>query len=181
MSRSVRPVRRGFDPREGRSREAHLPAQQPPSEQEARVPFTHAHARWSCNRQEPPPSRSVEAVGLTSVPPVAPDRLRSGQEIVAVLRGRRQRAGHLAVLHAHAARPEGGPRVAVVASRRVGNAVSRNRAKRLLREAARRVEWADGTDLVLVARAACASSRLSEVQREVERLAAALGVVADSA
>jgi ribonuclease P protein component len=115
------------------------------------------------------------------VPPVAPDRLRSGQEIVAVLRGRRQRAGHLAVLHAHAARPEGGPRVAVVASRRVGNAVSRNRAKRLLREAARRVEWADGTDLVLVARAACASSRLSEVQREVERLAAALGVVADSA
>jgi ribonuclease P protein component len=96
-----------------------------------------------------------------------------------VLRGHRQRAGHLAVLHARAARSAGGPRVAVVASRRVGNAVSRNRAKRLLREAARQVDWADGTDLVLVARAACASSRLSDVHQEVERLAAGLGVLAD--
>jgi ribonuclease P protein component len=44
-------------------------------------------------------------------------------------------------------------RVAVVASRKVGSAVARNRAKRLLREAARHVAWRPGTEVVLVARA----------------------------
>ena len=82
--------------------------------------------------------------------PVETDRLRDERDIVAVLRGRRQRAGHLAVLHVRSERESGPPRVAVVASRRVGNAVSRNRAKRLLREASRHVDWAEGTDLVLV-------------------------------
>lgn len=43
-------------------------------------------------------------------------------------------------------------RATAVASRRIGTAVVRNRAKRLLREAARTVAWCDGLDLVLVAR-----------------------------
>jgi ribonuclease P protein component len=112
--------------------------------------------------------------------PVATDRLRDGRDIVAVLRGRRQRAGHLAVLHVRS-QPEGGPpRVAVVASRRVGNAVSRNRAKRLLREASRHLCWQVGTDVVLVARAGCATSRFEDVRAEVEGLASGLGVLAET-
>jgi ribonuclease P protein component len=115
------------------------------------------------------------------VEPVAVDRLRDGGEIGAVLRGRRQHAGHLAVVHVNSDRGEGLPRIAVVASRRVGTAVSRNRAKRLLREAARHIEWREGTDVVLVARAACASSMMGRVRDEVEDLAARLGVLEEAA
>jgi ribonuclease P protein component len=115
------------------------------------------------------------------VTPVVTDRLRDGREVIAVLQGRRQRAGHLAVLHVRTDRDEGPPRVAVVASRRVGNAVNRNRAKRVLREAARHVAWAPGTDVVLVARGGCAATPMGEVRDEVLRLAEQLGVLADAA
>lgn len=66
-------------------------------------------------------------------------------------------------------------RFTVVASRRVGNAVRRNRAKRLLREAVRAQEWRSGIDVVLVARTPCAESDVEPVQREVERLGSSLG------
>jgi ribonuclease P protein component len=106
--------------------------------------------------------------------PVVTDRLRDGRDIVAVLRGRRQRAGRLAVLHVRRDRDRGHPRVAVVASRRVGTAVARNRAKRVLREAARHVDWLPGTDVVLVARADAASRPMPEVHDELVRLAGSL-------
>lgn len=104
------------------------------------------------------------------------ERLQDSRRIVAVLRGRHQRAGHLLGVHAATDRDEGAPRVAVVASRRVGDAVTRNRAKRLLREASRRVAWRPGTDIVLVARATCAESTLSDVERELTRLVTELDV-----
>ncbi|MEX2324575.1 MAG: ribonuclease P protein component [Nitriliruptoraceae bacterium] len=104
------------------------------------------------------------------------ERLRDSRRIVAVLRGRQQRAGYLLGVHAATDRDAGTPRVAVVASRRVGDAVNRNRAKRLLREASRRVSWRPGADIVLVARATCAESTLGDVERELSRLAAELDV-----
>jgi ribonuclease P protein component len=69
-------------------------------------------------------------------------------------------------------------RIAVVASRRVGGAVTRNRAKRLLREAARHVPFRPGVDIVLVARAACARQGLIDVHSELARLARQLEVLA---
>ena len=159
-------------PREGHSCEAHLPAQQPPPRSQARLPIAHEHSCRTFDRPEPAPSRPGEADGLT-VASVTPDRLRDGRDISAVLRGRRQRAGRLCVLHLGVG-PGDGVRVAVVASRRVGHAVARNRAKRLLREAARCVPWRPGTDVVLVARAAASSSSFQQVRDEVVALATAL-------
>jgi ribonuclease P protein component len=111
--------------------------------------------------------------------PVVADRLRDGRAISAVLRGRRKRAGERLIVHVLERSDEHPARLAVVASRRVGGAVQRNRAKRLLREAARSRSWVPGIDVVLVARAACARSGLEEVRRDLDAATSALGVVGD--
>jgi ribonuclease P protein component len=104
------------------------------------------------------------------------ERLRDGRDIAAVLRARPQRAGRLVVVHLRPGEDEA-VRVAVVASRKVGSAVARNRAKRLLREAARHVAWRPGTEVVLVARAHCAQAHQDAVSAELADLAARLDAV----
>jgi ribonuclease P protein component len=63
-------------------------------------------------------------------------------------------------------------RVGVAAGKSVGTAVSRNRAKRLLREAMRTLlrNIASGSDLVLIARPALALATLADAQRALENL-----------
>jgi ribonuclease P protein component len=68
-------------------------------------------------------------------------------------------------------------RLTAVASKRVGNAVQRNRAKRMLREAARAVTWSPGIDVVLVARTATVTTSLEVLIAELVRLGRALGAI----
>lgn len=63
--------------------------------------------------------------------------------------GTRRRAGGITIFAA--AGEPGLPRVAFVAGRSAGNAVRRNRAKRRLREALRRVPLGEGHDYVVIA------------------------------
>lgn len=74
-------------------------------------------------------------------------------------------------MHAFDRGDERPARLTAVASRRVGGAVQRNRAKRLLREAARLRTWPNGLDVVLVARAAAAGSDLAAVSSDLDRTA----------
>lgn len=105
---------------------------------------------------------------------VVPDRLRASADIQAVFAARRSRAGRFLVVHGRQRPTDDRVRVAVVASRRVGVAVRRNRAKRLLREASRRMPWAPGQDVVLLARASCAEARLDEVVEDLRSAASHL-------
>jgi len=63
-------------------------------------------------------------------------------------------------------------RVGVAAGRTVGTAVTRNRAKRLLREAMRTMipNIASNLDLILIARAGLASASLQDTRQAVQNL-----------
>ena len=105
-----------------------------------------------------------------------PPRLRLGRAL------RIQRSGDFARLRQQGARlalgclvanwnelPVGaGPRVGVITSRKIGNAVARARARRLLRESFRRHqhELAKPVDLVLVARNSIAGKSFADVEKD---------------
>ncbi len=99
-------------------------------------------------------------------------RLRTGADFDAVFKRGARLDGPLFLL---VAAPNGRAfdRLGLAVSRRVGGAVERNRARRLLREGFRRLERAGspGVDLVVVARAPLARRGQAEVDRELrERL-----------
>jgi len=76
--------------------------------------------------------------------------LRTSREFQQVFRhGSRRRSGGILVVHAPG--QPGPPRVGFVVGRKVGGAVQRNRARRRLREAVRKVPLQNGTDYVVVA------------------------------
>ncbi len=88
-----------------------------------------------------------------------------------------------AVVFYHTNPDADGLRVGVVASKRVGGAVKRNRARRLLREAARGVvdKW-NQRDLwvVLVAKSTITEATSRSVQDDIERRLARAGLLAEN-
>jgi ribonuclease P protein component len=101
------------------------------------------------------------------------DRLSTRADFSRVYREGRRYAGESLVLYV---RPTGGSRrVAVTAGRRLGGAVRRNRARRRLREALRRLEHrlCDRGDIVLVARSQAGTAPFADLVAEMESLCAA--------
>jgi ribonuclease P protein component len=98
-------------------------------------------------------------------------RLRRTGDVRRVYKEGRSYAHRYVVL---VARPNGldFTRVGVTASRRVGGAVARNRARRLLREAARRLysRFGRGWDVVLVARAGILEVKEPQVEEALSSL-----------
>ena len=107
-----------------------------------------------------------------------PERLRSSGEIRTVFGEGVRSHGALMVAHGRRRVPHDGypARVAVVAGRKVGRAVDRNRAKRRLRAAVRHTGGPTGMDIVIVARRQVLSaafpalcSALTRMLHEIER------------
>jgi ribonuclease P protein component len=102
-------------------------------------------------------------------------RLRDSRDFQRVNRtGKRRASAHFVVVIA-ASRAEGGaPKLGLAVSRRVGNAVARNRVKRRVREWFRRAaaELPEATDWVVIARAGAAGLDRGAVEAELAGLAA---------
>jgi ribonuclease P protein component len=149
--------------------EAHIPAQHPSPEAQARLPGTDAHACRSCDC----PATSCEGSQVSYCVGRSVQSLASSQRIRAVRAARQRAAAATMVVHVlerdletdeddHA-------RVAIVAGRAVGNAVRRNRAKRRLRAAARQVRL-PAIDVVVDARAAAIDVPFDVLPADLERL-----------
>jgi ribonuclease P protein component len=99
------------------------------------------------------------------------NRVRRSSDFQRVRRQGRRFTHQLVVMHAcRSGLPD--IRAGFVASKRVGSAVKRNRAKRLLREALRAnlVQVKPGYDIVLAARPPVACAAIDEVRHAVEGL-----------
>lgn len=99
--------------------------------------------------------------------------IRSARDIDTLFRTGDRRANSHAVVFVNPTSEPGKNqgRVAVIAGRLLGNAVLRNRIRRLLREMVRALggPW-PGYDVLIVARKALLRSELGEAQREIGRL-----------
>jgi len=99
-----------------------------------------------------------------------PERLRTAGEFRRVFQRGSRLDGPLFLL-VFAPNGKEGSRIGLAAGRKVGGAVRRNRAKRLLREAFRRHKPGEAFDLVFVPKRELADCSLREVEREYcERL-----------
>jgi ribonuclease P protein component len=103
--------------------------------------------------------------------PAAPARLKKRAEFLAV-RGGQKRRGRMFLLEVLQRGDGGLPRYGITVTRKVGNAVVRNRIRRRIREAVR-VHAADdmavGTDYVIVARPDVLTASFDMLSAELSR------------
>lgn len=150
--------------------EANIPAAQPPAAADARI------SEADENRDGSEGTESAAREGSSSAhrldPPAREGRLRTHKDFQNLYEHGRALRGDLLVLIMLPSGRENA-RFGVVASRKVGSAVVRNRCKRVLREAARALARAhdlSGTDLLLIARPSCRGARLDRARDELDRL-----------
>ena len=106
-------------------------------------------------------------------------RLKRRCEFQKVFQGGRKSVRPFLVVHALQRNDPESTRLGLTVSRRVGNAVVRNRVKRLVRETFRhaRPELPPGFDLVIVARSPAARASLQQLQENFRQAAAELGLL----
>jgi ribonuclease P protein component len=109
----------------------------------------------------------------------APQRLKRRAEFLRVAAKGRKAAVHSLVLQAMPRDDDGPARLGFTVTKKVGNAVVRNRTRRRLKEAARLVLQAhpvSGVDLVLIGRDATRGRKFTVLMDDLSRALTKLGV-----
>jgi ribonuclease P protein component len=113
----------------------------------------------------------AEALPGNGMPQKAPPRLRNRAEFLAVRRGEKRR-GRLFLMEALSRGDAGPARVGFTVTKKVGNAVVRNRIRRRLREAIRVHAAGDmvpGNDYVIVGREDVLAAPFAQIAAELSR------------
>lgn len=154
-------------------------------EEDPRVPRPDGHEERPAGSEAPPSQRpqasqryafaviTVNSVRFT-LPPGR--RLRRRSEFQHVFDGGRRAHGrYLTIVAARAAGPV--TRLGIVASRKIGCAVERNRAKRLIREVFRsEVPPSTAVDLVVIPKAVAVGAKVDELTRDYQSTLKRLGL-----
>ncbi len=166
-----------------RRREAHLSTIEDRPQAAARLSRAHGDQKWPEGAGAAQSQGAQAPVGLTPLDkPSPPDaatvigRLKARSEFLYVRNGKRfVTPGLVLQARARASRKcegDGAPRFGFTATKRLGGAVVRNRARRRLKEAVRLAapgHAADGYDYVLIARAGTLQRRFTELTRDLQR------------
>ena len=170
--RSVTCAERTSTPQQGHPHhEAYVSAEQPPPQAQTRVPWPHAHPRRPCHSPASPCKGTLKALSLTATTSFVP--LRGSRRFSSIYRrGTKVRRGPIVVFSLPSRSPE--PEVGFVAGRSVGNAPTRNRAKRRLREAARQAPLVGNRAYVMVATADVADVPFVDLVASVTEAATAI-------
>ncbi len=106
---------------------------------------------------------------------MSPRRLHTSADVRAVFAARSLAHGSAMVVHARSQRVPGTARVTVVAGRKIGGAVRRNRAKRRLRAALQCALVPDGLDVIVVAKLPALTMDFGSLTGQLDALLAQVG------
>ena len=173
---TARPPTRGHHASKGSHEgEAYISAEYPSSRTHARVSRSHEHEKRPAGAQAPPCEgpQAVDRqqrIGLNRVAGFSRDeRIRRRVEYQKIYdRGARVHGRLLTLFALPNQLPYG--RLGIAASRKLGGAVQRNRAKRLIREVFRRNKPAPGFDIVVVPKRELLDASLTALEIEFRQV-----------
>ena len=114
-----------------------------------------------------------------------PQTIKDSKDFQSIARNAKRWTGSCFVVQARPTTPDAAFRFGLTASRKVGNAVVRNRCKRRLREVLRGLardcalagQPLAGYDLVIIARTCCATTDFSVLQNDLRRACRHMGML----